>query len=155
VTTAACFVGGLIAGAVYDALFVQMLVAMVASVPGGVGEFLTSILRSGDWIIVALTSLAPTLVVRAARRRRVTAVEQDLPLALELLATMGEAGLGFDAALAKIVRSQEGRRPLTVELVNFQLDLLAGMSRLQALRQLARRVEIGSLTSFTSALIQA
>ncbi len=83
------------------------------------------------------------------------AVEQDLPLALELFATMGDAGLGFDAALAKIVHAQDRHRPLVIEFVNFQLDMLAGMSRLQALRQLARRVEVGSLTSFTSALIQA
>src|SRR5262249_2290385 len=117
--TAGVFVGGLIAGAIYDAQFARLLVAMVTHIPGGVGEVLASILRGGDWIIVAMASLAPTLVVRAARRRRVLAVEQDLPLALELFATMGEAGLGFDAALAKIVRAQEGRRPLAAEFVNF------------------------------------
>src|SRR5262249_42387387 len=153
--TAAGVVVGSIAGTVYNAQFVRLLVDMVANVPGGVGEFLASILRSGAWIIVALATLIPMIVVRAARRRRVQGVEEDLPLALELFATMGEAGLGFDAALAKIVHAQERRRPLVVEFVNFQLDMLAGMSRLQALRQLARRVEVGSLTSFTSALIQA
>lgn len=153
--TALSVVAGLTAGAIYNAQLVQPLVEMVASVPGGVGEFLASILRGGAWIILAMAALAPALVVRAARRRRVLAVEQDLPLALELFATMGEAGLGFDAALAKIVRAQESHRPLVAEFVNFQLDMLAGMSRLQALRQLARRVEVGSLTSFTSALIQA
>jgi tight adherence protein C len=83
------------------------------------------------------------------------AIEQDLPLALELFATMAEAGLGFDAALAKIVRAQGSDRPLVSEFVNFQHDMLAGMSRTQALRQLARRIDIPSLTSFTSALIQA
>ena len=50
--------------------------------------------------------LLPTIVVRAARRARVRAVEQDLPLVLELFATMGEAGLGFDAALAKVIRAR-------------------------------------------------
>ena len=47
--------------------------------------------------------MLPLLVVRAARRRLVTAVEQDLPLVLELLATLGEAGIGFDAALARVL----------------------------------------------------
>src|SRR5262249_52767990 len=73
----------------------------------------------------------------------------------ELFATMGEAGLGFDAALSKIVRAQGSNRPLISEFVSFQHDMLAGIPRLQALRQLARRVEVPSLTTFTSALIQA
>mgnify|MGYP003343342573 CR=1 FL=1 len=41
------------------------------------------------------------------------------------------------------------------ELANFQHDMLAGMPRPQALRQLARRVDLPALTGFTSALIQA
>lgn len=83
------------------------------------------------------------------------AIEEDLPLALELFATMAEAGLGFDAALARIVRAQGSDRALASEFVNFQHDMLAGVSRTQALRQLARRVDVPSLTSFASALIQA
>jgi tight adherence protein C len=69
----------------------------------------------------------------------VRSIEQDLPLALELFATMAEAGLGFDAALAKIVRAQGADHALTSEFVNFQYDMLAGMARSQALRQLAKR----------------
>ena len=38
---------------------------------------------------------------------------------------------------------------------NFQLDLLAGTPRAQALRQLARRTDIPTLISFTSSLIQS
>ena len=68
---------------------------------------------------------------------------------------MAEAGLGFDAALAKIVRAQGSDRALASEFINFQYDMLAGMSRTQALRQLARRVDVPSLSTFTSALIQA
>jgi len=146
---------GLVIGVIYRATLMGPLVQMVANVPGGVGEFLAAILQSGSWILFVLAVSAPALVVRAARRARVRAIEQDLPLALELFATMGEAGLGFDAALSKIVRAQEGHRPLAGEFVNFQLDMLAGVPRLQALRQLARRVEVASITTFTSALIQA
>src|SRR5262249_5097171 len=128
---------------------------MVASGPGSVGEFLAAVLRSGPWILFVFAGFAPTLRVRAARRGRVRAIERDLPLMLEAFSILGEAGLGFDAALAKIVRSQPSGRPLVVEFVNFQIDMLAGIPRLQSLRQLARRVEVASITSFTSALIQA
>jgi tight adherence protein C len=146
---------GLVAGAIYRQRLLGTLVEMVVSVPGGVGEFLTAVLQSGPWILFLLAGAAPTLVVRAARRTRVASIERDLPLVLELLATMGEAGLGFDAALTKIVRAQESRRPLIAEFITFQIDMLAGVPRLQALRQLGRRVDVTSITTFTSALIQA
>jgi pilus assembly protein TadC len=57
-----------------------------------------------------LSGFVPTLVVRSGRRLRVRAIEQDLPLALELFATMAEAASGFDAALAKVV-SGAGEQP--------------------------------------------
>ena len=153
--TLVCAGVGVVAGQVYRTAMMVSLIDMVSSVPGGVGEVLAAILGVGQWILFVLLTLLPTIVVRAARRARVRAVEQDLPLVLELFATMGEAGLGFDAALTKVIRSQDAERPLIAEFVNFQYDMLAGVPRAQALRQCARRVDVPSLTSFTSALVQA
>lgn len=154
-TTAVCAVVGFVAGQFYRVALMASLVAMVAAVPGGAGEALAVILGVGHWILFVVLGLLPTLVVRSVRRARVRAVEQDLPLVLELFSTMAEAGLGFDAALAKVVRAQGAERPLNSEFATFQYDMLAGLSRTQALRQLARRVDVSSLTSFTSALVQA
>ena len=153
--TAAFVVSGLALSQFYRLVLFRPLLDAVALVPGSAGDLLVLVLQSGSWILFLITSLVPTLVVRSARRARVQAIEQDLPLALELFATMAEAGLGFDAALARIVRVQGAGRALVSEFVNFQHDMLAGMSRAQALRQLARRIDVPSLTSFTSALIQA
>src|SRR5262245_32276597 len=111
VLTLASAMAGIAAGALYRLAFETSLVAMVANVPGGAGEFLVAVLQSGPWILFFLGASLPSLVVRGARRARVQAIERDLPLVLELFATMGEAGLGFDAALSKIVRAQESDRP--------------------------------------------
>jgi tight adherence protein C len=146
---------GLLAGQVYRLLLLRPLVEMVSNAPGSTADVLAAILQAGPWILFIGAGLVPTMVVRTSRRTRVRAVEQDLPLALELFATMAEAGLGFDAALAKIVRLRGGDRVLVAEFITFQLDMLAGVPRTQALRQLARRVDVPSLTRFTSALIQA
>lgn len=146
---------GVVLSQLYRLFLYQSLVDAVVGVPGSAGDALALVLQGGPWILFVITTLAPTIAVRTARRARVQAIEQDLPLALELFATMAEAGLGFDAALARIVRAQGSDRALSSEFVNFQHDMLAGMSRTQALRQLGRRVDIPSLTSFTSALIQA
>src|SRR5262249_42713750 len=107
------------------------------------------------WIVLATMTLLPTLRVRDARRRRVAQVEQDLPLTLELLATLAEAGIAFDAALERILSSQPGNRPLTQELRLFQMEVLAGRPRVECLRRLSRRIDVSSLTLFVSALVQA
>lgn len=153
--TIAAVVAGVAVSQIYRVVFFRPLLTAISNVPGSAGDMLALALQGGPWILFLITALAPALAVRTKRRARVLAIEQDLPLALELFATMAEAGLGFDAALAKIVRAQGNDRPLVSEFVNFQHDMLAGMSRTQALRQLARRIDIPSLTSFTSALIQA
>jgi tight adherence protein C len=148
-------VAGLIVSQIYRLVLLRPLVGMVGAVPGSAGDMLALVLQGGTWIVLVVSACAPALIVRTTRRARVSAVEQDLPLALELFATMAEAGLGFDAALTKIVRAQGADRALMAEFVNFQHDVLAGIPRAQALRQLARRVDVPSLTSFASALIQA
>ena len=153
--TIACAGLGVVVSQIYRVFLLQALLDAIVGVPGSAGDLLALVLQGGPWILFVISALVPTIAVRTARRARVRAIEQDLPLALELFATMGEAGLGFDAALARIVRTQGSDRALVAEFVHFQRDMLAGMSRTQALRQLARRVDVPSLTSFTSALIQA
>jgi tight adherence protein C len=153
--TIAGVAAGVVLSQVYRLFLFESLLDAIVAVPGSAGDILALVLQGGPWIIFVMSVVAPTIAVRAARRARVRSIEQDLPLALELFATMAEAGLGFDAALARIVRAQGTDTALASEFVNFQYDMLAGVSRTQALRQLARRVDIPSLTSFTSALIQA
>ncbi len=153
--TIACAAAGIVVSQIYRLFLIESLLDAIVGVPGSAGDVLALVLQGGPWILFVISALVPTIAVRTARRARMHAIEQDLPLALELFATMAEAGLGFDAALARIVRAQGSNRALSSEFVNFQHDMLAGMSRTQALRQLARRVDVPSLTSFTSALIQA
>jgi pilus assembly protein TadC len=146
---------GLVVGQIYRLTLLRPLVEMIVNAPGSTGDVLAAILQGGPWILFLVAVLVPMMVVRTARRSRVRAIEQDLPLVLELFATMAEAGLGFDAALSKIARARGTERALISELMNFQVDVLAGIPRVQALRQLARRVDVPALTRFTSALIQA
>jgi len=102
-----------------------------------------------------ILTLLPWLVVRRARRQRVENVEQDLPISLELLSTLSEAGLGFDSALSRVLYSVIEDRPLAREFRTYQSDLLAGRTRVEALRRLARRLEVSSVTILVSALVQA
>ena len=133
----------------------EQMIRTVADIPGGVGDAFAAILAVGHWILFVIVAMGPVLVVRAARRRRVREAEQDLPLALELFATLAEAGLGFDSALARIVQSQPVERPLTQEFIGFQRDTRAGVARVTALKHLAERLDVMAVTIFVSAIIQA
>jgi tight adherence protein C len=156
------FVASVIAAAAVAWVVAWQLVAPVAAelaltvsdIPGGVGGLLAATVMTAPWAMFLILALIPVLVVRAARRQRVREVEEDLPLALELLATLAEAGLSFDAALSRIL-AQGKKRTLVREFMTFQRDVLAGVPRLQALRQLAHRVDVMSLTTFVSAIVQA
>ena len=112
-------------------------------------------LEFAPWIAFALVASLPVLRVRAARRRVVDEVEQDLPFLLELLATLGEAGLGFDAALNRVLQPRDPRRPLVRELRGFQRDALAGFARVHALRRMAHRLDVPNVSTFVSSLIQS
>jgi tight adherence protein C len=124
-------------------------------IPGGVGDLLRAITAAGPWVVFLNIAGAPFLVVRAARRKRIAEIEEDLPLFLDLLATLAEAGLSFDAALARILDSQPSGRALVSEFRTYQRELLAGLPRLRCLRLLPRRMGVNSMTIFVSALVHA
>ena len=107
------------------------------------------------WFSALLLGGMPFLLVRARRDRRVVAVEQDLPLVLELLATLAEGGLGFDASLDRVIESQPGGRALIDELQIYRLEVRGGGSRVECLRRLAGRLEVTPVNNTVAALIQA
>lgn len=123
--------------------------------PGGVGEVFLPFVFAAPWLLALLIAFAPTLWVWRTRRQRVEEIERDLPLALDLLATMSEAGLGFDAALQRLYSTTLSERPLAMELRTFQSDQLSGRPRVQCLRRLADRIRIPSFSTFISAMAQA
>jgi len=127
----------------------------VVLVPGGVGETFLPVVWVAPWVIAIGLLCVPVLTVRSARRQRVSTIEKDLPLAMELMATLSEAGLGFDSALVRILETRLAGRPLAEELQVYQADLLAGRPRIESLRRLSSRIRLGSISILVSALVQA
>jgi tight adherence protein C len=123
--------------------------------PPAMHDLVVPFAYAAPWIGLLILVLAPWMVVRRSRRQRVEKVEQDLPISLELLATLSEAGLGFDAALSRVLDSVPEDRPLVREFRSYQSDLLSGRTRVESLRRLARRLEVASVTILVSALVQA
>jgi tight adherence protein C len=80
-------------------------------------------------------------------------IRRALPDTMDLLTISVEAGLGFDAALAHVRRNVPG--PLSDEIGRFLQEIQLGISRQEALRNLANRTDIDELKGFVLAMIQA
>jgi tight adherence protein C len=130
-------------------------VEAAGQMPGGAGDLARPVLAIGPWIVLILFCFVPWAVVNSKRKKRVREIEQDMPVTLELLATMSESGLAFDGALDKVIGSGEVHRPLFRELRTFQVETMSGVPRLHCFRRLARRIEVASMSIFVSALVQA
>ena len=126
--------------------------ALLAGLPV-VGVGLGGLVMISPWISGLAIAGLPIWLVRLERARRVEMIEQDLPLALELLATLAEAGLGFESAVAEWLRAQPIGRPLADELRLYQLEVSTGARRADSFRKLDRRVDLPTVSAFTSALI--
>jgi tight adherence protein C len=147
--------GALVVYTLYRSHTISESVELLGKVPGGIGDVFTPLVYVCPWLVFVAIASLPVAAVRRNRRKRVEAVEMDLPLALELLATLSEAGLGFDAALARILDSGLADRVLAKELRSFQADLVAGRGRVDAMRRLARRIQVSTVSVLVSALVQA
>lgn len=156
VSTLAC---GLFSGTVFFLLWQQgyFLAAsqFISGIPGGVGNVFVPFILATPWLISIVFTSLPILFVRSVRRKRVQMIEKDLPLLLDLLDTLSQAGIGFDSAMNRILDVQNQQRPLVKELRAFQFDNLGGRSRIESLRRLIRRVEVAMFSTFIAAMIQA
>jgi tight adherence protein C len=86
-------------------------------------------------------------------RKRQHAILLMIPDALDLLTISVRAGLGFDAALGKVVEKLPG--PLSDEFRRALAEVRVGKQRREALRDIVARTEVGPLTNFIGAIIQA
>jgi tight adherence protein C len=93
------------------------------------------------------------LRIRTVRRRR--KIFNGLPDALDLLVVCVEAGMGLDAAITRVGEEiQLTDRELSSELKLLNLELRAGKARQEALRNLARRVNLEDMDSLVTLLVQ-
>jgi tight adherence protein C len=76
-----------------------------------------------------------------------------IPDALDLLTISVRAGLGFDAALAKVVEKLPG--PLSDEFRRALAEVRVGKARRDALRDIIPRTNVGPLSNFIGAIVQA
>ncbi|MBZ2208557.1 type II secretion system F family protein [Massilia soli] len=98
----------------------------------------------------------PNVILKRLIQRRQREIFESFPDALDLLTVCVEAGLGMDAALARVANEIGLKsRILSDELNLVTLELRAGSTKEKALRGLALRTGVEDVDALVSMLIQA
>jgi|DewCreStandDraft_1066081.scaffolds.fasta_scaffold03727_3 tight adherence protein C len=133
---------------------------VAAVLMGGLSFALFSLTKQPVVRLVGLTALMaltgfymPVLWLNSKIRRRQDEIVKALPDALDLLTVCVEAGLGFDAAMAKVNEKWDNELSLAFGRVLQEIRL--GRLRREALRDMANRMEVPDVTTFVAAIIQA
>ncbi len=135
-------------------------VKLLAAIVGGIIVFLLGLLLGGFVVGVLFAVVGGAfgfIIPEYWLGRRISSRSMEmvlqLPDALDLLTISVEAGLGFDAALAKVVEKMEG--PLIDEFRQALAEVRMGRTRREALRDIVKRSEARPISNFIGAIVQA
>lgn len=132
---------------------------------GGIGGLIVGLLLAAllPWsgvvrVIVAafftaVGYLLPGAYLGSMARTRQRTIRRQLSDVMDLLTISVEAGLGFDAALAQVVKNVPG--PLAEELARLLQEVQIGVGRADAFRNLGERTDVPELRAFILSMIQA
>lgn len=107
-------------------------------------------------LLAALGYYLPDLLLKHKITKRQREIFETFPDALDLMRVCVSAGLGLDAALARVGKEIEfNSAALAEEFRELNLQLRAGMSRQEALRNMAERTGVEDVGSLVAMLIQS
>lgn len=131
-------------------IFVFLLFWLAGSSPSVVKLYISLI------VAAALGLYLPNLFVRAKADRRQQDLINGFPDALDLMLVCVEAGLGLEAAFARVGMEMTTSHPrLSEQFGAVVLELRAGRSHEDALRRLADRAGADEIRAFATLLIQS
>jgi len=139
---------GIKAGAGLVGLTLGVLLAMSGRLPGQYKMFVAL-------ACVAAGFYLPGLILDLRVKKRQKAIQHALPDALDLLVVCVEAGMGLDAAIYRVCLEMTQKEPiLSSEFRLLTLELRAGKSRREALKNLSSRIGLEDMGSLVAMLIQ-
>ncbi len=104
-------------------------------------------------IFTVIGFFSPQLWLQSKIERRQKEIKKAMPDALDLLTICVEAGLGFDAAMAKV--SEKWDNELSLSFSRSIKEVQLGKLRRDALKDMADRIGLAEMTSFIAAVIQS
>lgn len=125
-----------------------LIIAKVSPNPWPIGRLLIALLVFG-----LLGFFFPQLWLSSKISSRQHEIRKAMPDALDLLTICVEAGLSFDSAMSKV--SEKWENQLSLAFARAIREVQLGKMRREALRDMAERLGIAEMTSFTAAVIQS
>ena len=104
-------------------------------------------------LVLLMGFFGPDAVLTRRIEEKRASIERDLPDVIDLLVISVEAGLGFEAALGRVVQNVPGE--LSDEFSRMLQETRVGVSRNESMKKLAERTDVDDLNSFILAINQA
>ncbi len=126
-----------------------LLASLISISRGGLDLFTLALLALGvvgGWLL-------PDFYLQNLASKRLQEIDRSMPDVLDLLTVSIEAGYSWDGALQKLIQKKKG--PLSSEFRRVLQEAKMGKPRRDALRTMAERVNVPSLTTFVAAVVQA
>lgn len=150
-----------LAGNPYDLTRYIGIRVLAAVLFGGLGIALTFVAKTLPFIQRVLLPVVgfglgyylPVLSLGRKISKRQDDIIRSLPDALDLLTICVEAGLGFDAAMARVAEKWDNE--LSVAFTRVLQEIQLGKLRREALRDMVDRMEVRDVSTFVAAIIQA
>ena len=132
---------------------------VAAALVGAVGLLIGLLLANPVYLVIALVAgvilgyYLPVLWLKQKVDARKSEIQKALPDALDLLVICVDAGLGFDAALARV--TDKYKNALSELLAKALREVSLGRPRLEALDEMGRNSGVEDLHNFIQAVIQS
>ncbi len=132
---------------------------VAAAIFAALGLLLGLVLGSPIYLVISLAVgailgyYAPVIWLRQKVDARKAEIQKALPDALDLLVICVDAGLGFDAALARV--TDKYKNALSELLAKALREVSLGRPRLEALDEMGRNSGVEDLHNFIQAVIQS
>jgi tight adherence protein C len=142
---------------VSDFLGLRGLVAIITS---AVLTLLAVVIQSDPAVVLLFLGVGgvcgfylPLFWLGRTIKKRQHRIQRQLPDAMDLLTISVESGLGFDAAMVKVTEKWDN--DLSRAFARTIAEIRVGKLRREALRDMAKRIEVPDFTNFIAAIIQA
>jgi tight adherence protein C len=136
--------------------FAFIIVLLLAMIPAKVLGFPSASKLTFFYVLAAACGYyAPVVWLRRAIDARKDSLQRAIPDALDLMVVCVEAGLGLDQAIGRVGEEVRRSHPeLSDELNLLALELRTGVTRQEALRNLAHRTDLEEVRNLVAILVQ-
>lgn len=94
----------------------------------------------------------PSAVIMSSANKRQNQIMKSLPFAIDLIGSAMRSGIDFTAAIRYYVSTENPNSPLALEFGILLRQLELGKTRIEAVEDMAKRIQTDAFTAFASAI---